>query len=53
MTVLHYAAKAGHNNVIKCLLDSGDIDVNVQVIINDKIKGSDHISSQLCYAHTT
>ena len=31
MTVLHYAAKAGHNNVIKILLDTGDIDVNIQV----------------------
>ncbi|CAC5413101.1 unnamed protein product [Mytilus coruscus] len=30
MTVLHYAAKAGHNNVIKILLDTGEIDINIQ-----------------------
>ena len=30
MTVLHYAAKAGHNDILKCLLDTGEIDVNIQ-----------------------
>lgn len=31
MTVLHYAAKAGHVDVLKVLLESDDADVNMQV----------------------
>jgi euchromatic histone-lysine N-methyltransferase len=30
MTVLHYAAKAGHNDILKCLLDTGEVDVDIQ-----------------------
>lgn len=31
MTVLHYAAKAGHVDVLKILLEDDDADVNMQV----------------------
>jgi len=30
MTVLHYSAKAGHNDILKCLLDTGEVDVDIQ-----------------------
>ena len=33
MTVLHYAAKAGHVDVLKVLLESDEADINMQVSV--------------------